>query len=209
MEEVKIVKQTEEISEINGLDSYWYKVKHGARTGYILGGLIAMDHALIGEDTYLVIMSGLADQRYVRTRVVSAAKEFYGHETQLNTYTFYIEGFHNRGVKGIENMLAINLYADACGVDDGLTYLFNDGAQLIEAISLSSVSDAGAFWFVESLIFPEDEGGYDDIVFYEREFGEPKDEELNWSRSIVHNITLRWEDGEFSPNVDELDFQEP
>lgn len=213
---VKIIKKSEEKTKLNGLDWNWYKVKVGRKTGYILGGLIALDHISFDDAVYLVTMAGVDkssdDYQYtdykVRTRVLTPTNEYYGHESNLNTNSFYIKAQGNKGVEGIGHMLVINLFAEACGVDGGQIYLFNNGTRLIEALQLSAVSDAGAFWFSESVIFPEDQGGWDGIVQYTREYGEPQDEEYNWTKATIHTLNLKWENDHFTPNIQEFEFGE-
>ncbi len=213
--EIVIVKKTDETTSLNGLDWNWYKVKVGRKSGYVFGGLIALDRVKFENVTYLVTVAGIKqsgdDWDYVdykvRARVLQANGEFYGHEEKLNTNSFYIETFDDRGLSGIDNMLVINLFAEACGVDGGQVYLFNDGARLFRGITLSHVSEAGLFWYEERIVFPNDENGYGNIR-YEREQGEYMDEELNWSKSTTHSLNLEWKDGRFSPNVDEFEFGE-
>jgi hypothetical protein len=214
--EITIVRMSEEKTKLNGLDWNWYQVKVGRKKGYILGGLIALDHIKFDDALYLVTMAGIDksmdDYEYtdykVRTRVLTPTGDYYGHESNLNTNLFYIQAQGNRGIEGIGHMLVIDLVAEACGVDGGQIYLFNDGARLIEAIQLSSVSDAGAFWFSETLTFPEDKGGWDGIVQYKRELGIPQDEEYNWTKATIHTINLRWENGQFAPNIADINFEE-
>ena len=213
---ITIVKMMEQKSKLNGLDWNWYQVKIGQTKGYILGGLIALDHLHFDDALYLVTMAGVDrstdDYEYtdykVRTRVLTPTGEYYGHHSDLNTNLFTIKAQGNRGIEGIGHMLIINLVAEACGVDGGQIYLFNDGVRLIEAIQLSAVSDAGAFWFSETLTFPEDEGGWEGIVQYKRELGIPQDEEYNWTKSTIHTINLKWENGQFTPNIADFNFEE-
>ena len=214
--EVKIIQKSDEKAKINGLEWNWYKVKVGRKTGYVLGGLIALDHLHFDDVMYLVTVAGIdrsideyeyTDYR-VRTRVLGPTGDYYGHESKLNTNSFYIEATGNRGVEGIGHIFVINLFAEACGVDGGEIYLFNDGINLIEALSLSSVSDAGAFWYSETVIFPEDEHGWDGVVRYEREQGEYMSEDMDWTKATIHTLNLKWENGQFTPNVQEFEFGE-
>lgn len=204
--EIKIIDKTEETMSINGLESNWYKVKHGKQTGYILGGLIALDYREIDDVRYLVTVASREDRYFVRARVLNPDNTYYGHESSLNTNSFYLEVFDNRGLEGIGNMLVINMIAEACGVDGGAIYLFNDGTRLIDAIHLASVSDAGVFWYNESLTFPTDEDGFEGVVYYERNSGEYLDEELEITREVTNTAVLRWINGSFYPNVEEIDF---
>lgn len=204
--ELLIIKRMQETIEVNGAESNWYKVKSGKKTGFVPGGLIALDHKEINNDQFLVILAGDKENPVVRCRVLKQDGNYYGHESQINTPVFYVEVFDDRGVDSIENMLCVNLFAEACGVDGGQIYLFNDGNRLIEAIQLSSISDAGVFWFNEKLTFPEDEYGYPGAILYEREVGEAMDEEMLWTRSVTHTLVLQWQNGQFTPNKKEMEF---
>jgi len=214
--EIKIIQKSDEKAKMNGLEWNWYKVKIGRKTGYILGGLIALDHIRRDDVLFLVTMAGINrnsdDYEYVdykvRTRMIRADGEYYGHESDLNTNAFYIEASNNRGLDGVYNILCINLFAEACGVDGGKIYLFDSGERLIEALQLVSVSDAGAFWYTEEVIFPDDEHGWDGIVRYEREQGEYLNDELYWTKATIHTLNLKWEGDHFTPNIKEFEFGE-
>lgn len=207
-EKIKIIEKSNEITMINGQESNWYKVKAKGKTGFILGGLIALDHKEINGKTYLVSKAFHDERLYARVRVVDKNKEFYGHETELVTHAFSIAVYSDRGIDGIEDMIKINLFAEACGVDGGEFYLFNDGKQLVEALHLTSVADGGVFWFHESVRFPDEENGNENELVYIREFGESMNEELNWMKSTTHTLTIKWIDGKFSPDIKTFDFEE-
>lgn len=205
-EKIKIIEKSNEIMSINGIESNWYKVIANNKTGYILSGLIALDHKEINGKTYLITKAFHDDRFYARVRVVNKDKQFYGHETTLETNAFSIELFDNRGLTGIEDMIMIDLYSEACGVDGGEIYLFNDGHKLTEKIRLSSVGDGGIFWFNESVKFPSDEGGLEGFLVYEREYGELINEELNWYKTTIDALNLEWKDGVFTPDVSTFNF---
>lgn len=213
---IQIVRKTDETTSLNGLDWNWYKVKVGRKTGYILAGLIALDRIKYDDLVYLVTVAGtnqtMDEYEYtdyrVRARVLLPSGEFYGHESKLNTNSFYLEAHGNRGLKGVDNMLIINLNAEACGVDGGAIYLFNNGSRLIEGLSLSDMAEGGVFWYSEKVIFPEDEDGWGDAVRYEREYGEYMNDDLNWTKATVHSLILNWENEQFTPNIQEFEFGE-
>ena len=75
-------------------------------------------------------------------------------------------------------------------------------------MKVSSVVDGGAFWFDETLTFPNDENGNEGIIVYEREHGEVMDDEMTWERSVTNRVFMKWQEGEFTPNVRELDFDQ-
>jgi len=129
------------------------------------------------------------------------------------TWKYYLiikenEPFYQHTYEGPDDMHCINLLAEACGVDGGEIYLFNEDGRLKPAITVSKVVDGGVFWFSENLTFPDDERTYIEDVYYERELGQSIDEELQITRAVIYNIVLKWEDGKFTPDVSEYNFDE-
>ncbi|GAB5417067.1 MAG: hypothetical protein Crog4KO_19330 [Crocinitomicaceae bacterium] len=204
--EVIILQKSQERITVNGKESKWYKVKSNKGTGYIAGRLIALDALEHNNGLYLVITAGPEDDQKFRIRYLKNG-DYYGKEGALYTSAFQINVYDNKGLEAIEGIVTIDLFAEACGVDGGVTYIFNDGEKLHNAIHCSSVADGGVFWFDEELEFPE-ERGWGDHITYEREFGESVNEELNITRAVKHSVTLEWTAEGFSPNVSELDFDE-
>jgi hypothetical protein len=137
---------------------------------------------------------------------VTGGTSFLSGELSLETSAFSLDVFDDRGVEGIDHILYVNYYAEACGVNGGGVYLFYDGEQLAEAMDISSVADGGVFWFSEDLIFPDDEKGEEGYIIYEREHGESMDENMLWDRTVSNRVYLKWENGQFTPDISELDF---
>lgn len=202
---VKILENTQEPITVNGKESSWYKVKTKNGTGYIAGGLIALDSREVNGGTYLIITAAVIERPLFRVRYLKDG-EFYGKEGPLDTYSFTIHVHDNRGVEGLESMIVIDFMAESCGVDGGYTYLFNDGERLINAIHCVEVGDGG-YWFSEKLTFP-DERGWGTHIDYEREVGEPMNDEYNWYRSKTDALTLEWKEDHLEPDVSTFDFGE-
>lgn len=203
-----IMDHTEEQATINGFTTIWYKVKVGRKTGYVAGSLIAASHVLSEGKLYMAIYAGSHEEQKLRCRVLRQDGEFYGHEIDLPTSAFYITTKSAASLEGIENVVVVNLFAEACGVDGGEILLFDNGTKLYKAMHLTRVSDAGVFWFVEALKFPEDEGGMEDYFVYEREIGEYLDEELMWTRSTNNTVYIQWKGDHFEPDLESLNFDE-
>ncbi len=206
--EITILNQRPETVTVNGREGHWYEVKYGRKKGFIAGGLIALTNVEKDGKYFLVIRAGSEEYTKVRCRVLQPDGTFYGHESDLPTLLFSLEVYGNRGIEGVENVVCINLMAEACGVDGGEIYLFSDGTSLKEAMHTAKVVDGGVFWFDETLIFPDEERTYDGAFLYEREFGEPMDEDMNWTRAVTHTVGLRWENGRFTPDISKFDFGE-
>lgn len=212
-DKVTIVEMSNETVTVNGLESNWYKVKtNSGKMGYIAGGLISMDHQSIGEDTYLIILAGNSESedpysRKVRCRVLSNNGEFHGKELELTTWSFTMQVYDDREMEGVKNMVRINMMAEACGMQGSDIYLFNDGEKLIKAIELNNVSEAGLFWYDEMIKFPDETYWGSNTCYYERELGEYINEELNISKAVTYGIPITWDNGAFSPNPKEIDFE--
>lgn len=203
-----ILDQTEEEATINGHTTIWYKVNAGRKTGYVAGSLIAASHVLSEGKLYMAIYANSNEDLKLRCRVLRADGEYYGHEIDLPTGSFYISTKSASSLEGIENVLVVNLFAEACGVDGGEILLFDTGSRLYKAMHLTQVSDAGVFWFREHLVFPEDEGGREGMFLYERELGEYVDEMLYWTRSTVNSVVIEWKEDHFEPDIESLNFDE-
>lgn len=203
---VKIIKKSETTTHFNGKPWHWYKVKAGKKTGYVLGGLIALDHKEINGKTYLITTASRDDKDYARARVMSKDKSYYGHEIELSTPTITLSVSESKGLKNVEDMCIISMHAEACGVVGGEAYLFNDGERLKEVFRAEHVSDAGAFWFGERLEFMNEDYWEKNVVFYEREHGEYVDDSLDWTQAVVNRVKLTWDGERFSPDVSKLDF---
>lgn len=203
-----IMNQTNQEVTINGFTTIWYKVKVGRKLGYVAGNLIAASHILSEGKLYMAIYAQNNEYMKLRCRVLKADGEYYGHEIDLPTSSFYIDTKTAKSLEGVENVLVVNLFAEACGVDGGEILLFDTGSKLFKAIHLSRVSDAGVFWFREQLLFPEDEGGVYDSFVFEREYGEFMDEELMWTKSTTNSIYIQWKGDHFEPDIVNMEFGE-
>ena len=203
---VTVMENTKKVITVNGRESNWYKVKTASSSGYIAGGLIALDTMAHNGGIYLLITSGPDNDQRFRVRYLKNG-DFYGKEGSLGQSQFQLKVDGNRGLKTIEGMLILELFAEACGHDGGQHYIFNDGQRLYNAIHCSSIADGGVFWFDETLEFP-DERGWGDHITYEREFGESINEELNITRATSYIVPMEWTEDGFYPNVSELNFKE-
>lgn len=198
---VKIVEKTDQYGQMGGMDWCWYKVKAGKKNGYILASLISFTSEATIGGRYLVSMRRADETAFARYRFLKDDGQFLEGESELNTWKFEFEVHDNRGIEGIQNMLYIDYFAEACGIDGGGIYIFNDGHSLIEALRVASVADGGAFWFTEELIFPNDEEGLEGTIQYRRESGESMDEDMNWIEIQATIFNLHWGDGKLYPEI--------
>jgi hypothetical protein len=204
---ITIIEKGNTTTDLNGQSSYWYKVKWKRKVGYVLGGWISLDHTEINGKTYLSIFAKREDRLYLRTRVVSKDKSYYGHETQLNTYMVSFEAKDSQGLKGINGMYIVSMHPEACGVIGGDVFLFDTGEKLKEVMRTSNMSEAGLFWFDESLEFKGADYWEENVVYFSREQGEYMDDSMDWTQTLTNTIKLTWTGEKFTPDVTKFNFQ--
>jgi hypothetical protein len=198
---VKILEKTDSFLAFNGFDSPWYKVECQGKTGYVLGGLIALDHKKINDDIYLVTIKSEAENSFAKTRLVRANAPYVEIVNKLETTEFFVKAYDNRGLEEVVNMLHIDYMAEACGVEGGGIYLFNDGESLVKAFEYSQISDAGVYWFNEEYLFPSDEDGVVAKIVYKKELGSYQDEETNWFEIEKTQRELEWMGNKLVPDI--------
>ncbi|WP_428740280.1 SH3 domain-containing protein [Tenacibaculum sp.] len=199
--EVIILEKSPEKQLYNGFIHNWYKVKHKNEEGYVLGGLLALDSKKIAESTYLVALKKEKNDTYISVRVVNGDNDYIENNSKLKTTIFTIKAYDNKGVDAIKNMIYIDYIAEACGVEGGGYYLFNNGTSLVKSIELSSISEAGLFWFKEDVVFPSDQGGQKGKIILKREGGEIIDEESNHTKVTLETKEFCWEGAQLTFNV--------
>ena len=199
--EVIIVEKSPQKQLYNGYLHNWYKVKYENNEGFILGGLLSLDSKEIDDSIYLVTLKKEKDETYISVRVVNGNNDYIENNSKLKTTTFTIKAYDNKGVDAIKNIIFIDYIAEACGVEGGGYYLFNNGTSLVKSIELSSISEAGLFWFKEDVVFPSDKGGQKGKIILKREGGEIIDEESNHTKVTLETKEFRWEGTQLIFNV--------
>jgi len=204
---VKIIKKSETTTHINGKPWHWYKVKADKKTGYVLGGLIALDHKEINGHTYLLTTAERDSRMFARVRVMDKNKNYYGHEVEISSSTISIEVDHNQGLTNVQDMCILSFHAEACGMIGGKAYLFNNGERLFEAIRSENMSEAGLFWFSENVEFMGADYWEDNIAYFSRENGEYMDDSMDWTQAVINKIRITWTGTVFTPDVSKLTFE--
>ncbi|RZT00185.1 SH3 domain-containing protein [Aquimarina brevivitae] len=198
---VTVLEKTDQTLVYHGMSSPFYKVRYKDQLGYVLGGLIAIDHKVAG-DTKLLFAYQKEEEAYsVLYRVVDQDQKYTAYEVPLATADFSIELYDNKGVSGVDQILYINYLAEACGINGGGIYFFKVANRWIKAFEVAKVSEAVIFWTEEELIFPEDENGIPNKIIYQQEIGEYKDEATNWTEVKKVSRELEWKNGQLVPNV--------
>ena len=198
---VTVLEQSHHTKIFKGISSPWVKVKTPDHEGYILGGLIALETVVVGEDEYLASIIRENQGFAAQIRILRAQHSYEEMVIKLPTDLFAIEGKKDLGIKGVSSALIVDFIAEACGVNGGGVYVFNTDEKLVKAFSYLMGSDAGAYSIEEKLIFPNDPEGREDKVLFKREVMELKDIESNWVETIHTERELQWDGERFIPDV--------
>src|SRR5690606_38788970 len=183
--EIKIIEQSEQTQKFDGVESNWYKIEFNGKTGYVLGALISMRNLTTADNKnlYFQIKSDENDRIAIKIRHLLNETEYKEHIFNLIGYEFSVDLLANNGFQNVKNIIAINYLAEACGVEGGVSYIFWDGNDLKHIADLSSISEAGMFYYQEKFVFPNQPEGVNDKLVYEVERGTIEDEETNWVKT--------------------------
>ena len=199
---IKIISKTNHTLNYNGLESPFYKVKYQDKTGYILGSLISLEKRGYNQSEYLFAYKKTDEyDYYLIIRYLNAEPDFKEITTRIENSTFSVDIFDNKGVQGIENILYINYFSEACGVNGGGIYLFQAKNDLKKVFEVAQISDGGVFWFNETLTFPTDEYGMDNKIIYTIEQGISTDESSYNTEAVTISKVLEWKNGKLIPDV--------
>ena len=188
-----IVKEKHENSwPYKGVDHHFYKVDYKGTNAYVLGGLLALEKKVINNVTHLFGRSKSGDEDYLLIRTVQEDGSFKEKSTRLSNGQFYLTNMGAKGLPDIEGMLLVDYLAEACGVEGGGIYLFQEEGKLHQVARISQVSDAGTYYFWEELIFPEDKYGTAGKIRYKKEVGENFDETSQWKKKSIETKEMVW-----------------
>ena len=199
---VKILEESGQKKEYNGVDSPYYQVQYNDEVGYIHGGLISIEKKIFGGNSYYFNFGKNDEKQILNIRLVNEDFTFIEKEIEIFTNTFEIDIFGNRGIESVDNIVLINCLAEACGVYGGGTYLFLEDDRLKRAMSITEISEAGFYWISEELVFPNDTNGVKGKIILKKEIGKNVDEETNWVEVTKISRELEWKNGRIHPNPD-------
>ncbi|QDO93903.1 SH3 domain-containing protein [Formosa sediminum] len=199
---IQIIEKSENTVLYNGLPSNYYKVKYNEQIGYVLGGLISLGKKEMGASTYFYTYGKKNDTYYIIIRHVNDKQEITEATTDLKTNDFALEVYDNKGIQGIDNIIFVNYLAEACGVEGGGVYFFEVDGSMTKVFNISQMSNAGIYWYFETLIFPNDKDGIDGKIVYKKESGTYQDEATNWVEINTVSRELEWKNGEILPKLD-------
>ncbi|MFD2564961.1 SH3 domain-containing protein [Aquimarina rubra] len=201
---VTVLKVEDDQYEYKGVSGPWYQVSYANQEGYVVGGLLSLTkhNGSISGDNYFVY--GLEKDaegsvyvmiRSVKNKAVNSEKKF----RLFGNGSFGIIHSTNKGIDQIQDIIIIDNYSEACGIDGGKSYVVYDGNQLIHMANTSEIGDGGIYHYQSEFIFPSDPGGVPDMIIYKQENGEMKDEETDWYVTTSQQRNLTWDGEKLQP----------
>ncbi|MAU26926.1 MAG: hypothetical protein CMH48_06860 [Muricauda sp.] len=201
--ELTVLEKTENSWPYRGIESPFYKVDYKGTTGYVLGGLISLEKKELNGSTYLFGYSRSGDLEYLNIRSPKPDGSFTENTLRLAHSGITIQGHGNKGLTGVDGILYINYRAEACGMQGGGIYCFQEGHRLIPAARLTQISEAGVFYRWETFVFPTDQEGVAGKILFKKEQGENLDDDSKWYKITTETRELVWANGRLVPDYKE------
>jgi hypothetical protein len=171
-----IIRDTMAFLTMNGMNQRWYKVayaKNGAKQeGYVWGGLLAHGAVKMADVSIVYGLAGTKAKKeeegefvnyIVEFRACSGGKIRSTAQYELGLSDYYGSQYGqmpNLGLTQYRGGIKVGMGFGACGYANYDLYVFWDGNGLVPLPALTSVADAGAFYDVESYIFPYQQPEY-------------------------------------------------
>ncbi len=206
---ITILQKDKNVTVLGQRFSHWYKIKYtkeGKQSeGYIWGGNIAMQYLskngfdfLFGllpsrkeysvEDQMDVLKNVASIKSYKNNEQIDEAIFESGMGESLSYSTFKEDS--NQNLKNVDFILTAIVSGEACGVPSYEKQVLFSNSKLIQLPTLMNIGDADIFYHSETLIFPKDEGGKPNTIYFsmeemekdenEKEKFKRKNEEYHW-----------------------------
>ena len=105
---------------------------------------------------------------------------------------FSLQFKDNNGLSNLDNIIIVDYIAEACGIENGQTYLFWNNSRLIKITDLSAMAD-GIYAYDETFIFPNNINGIKGKIVYRKTTQTQEYEETNWIKNKGNKgVYLEW-----------------
>ena len=200
-ESITILEQTDSVLNYNGIDHNWYKISYKGVVGYTIGGLFATEKLQVGVNNFLFNFRKIEAHDYSLLIRVQTYNSFKEYEFKLSTAEYELEVRDGGGLKGVESIVKVNYFAEACGVNGGVLYLFYDGEEIIETFTANRIFDADIYYWSEDIVFPSDTTDLVNQIYYVSESMTTEDEISNWTETRIVKRLLDWSEGQVFPDI--------
>ncbi|MXV37515.1 SH3 domain-containing protein [Flavobacteriaceae bacterium Ap0902] len=186
-------------------EPFWVHVRYNDKAGYIRSDFLSLQTVELNGVPLYTQLENNEDKTTLKIRIPTQSIPAYYEKTfEVFSTMMQLEVFGSKGLKNVRNILHINYFAEACGIDGGGKYIFIDASgHWHDAFSYVQVSDAGIFYWQETLTFPsEHKNG--DYILYKSEYMETVYEGDNYGDPIQteehkSERVLKWNGSEITP----------
>lgn len=208
-----LMAQGKDTIEIAGIQSPWYKVKSSEMVGWIWGGLLTRFCAgsnvdpevkfLMGYQLHDDILEKGFKQTHIQIRAIKNQKELSNLSFPLLEPTWGMQNIGSKGLKGVNDIIAVSQSGESCGHFYGSAYVLWDGIKLMEPLVIGGVPD-GDFGVWDNPIFPSDmEGRSGFLIIDSEDYVEYVSSDVEEFGYIAERIAKRsftqWEEGVWTP----------
>jgi LysM repeat protein len=214
-QKVIVLKKTDIELTLADKTDLWYQVSYGKdlieKTGYIWGGVIAIDFSQLANDIFVLnfiaskvdTLAGILEIRAARdNKMISSQKwnSLIGQEDYVSHQIINLQNLEN-----YSNTVTFSIGYPACGYPQREFTALWDGKKLLSLPMLDSMSDGG-FFFSQTYKFPEDQDGSYNRIMLAEERGTPlenedyggdyikKIREVKWNGKAYILPVIKWED---------------
>jgi hypothetical protein len=109
----------------------------------------------------------------------------------------------NKGLDSLNGIIAIDYAAEACGLENGISYIGWNSNSLFPIAHLHCEYSGDSYYYVENLRFPADSHGVKGEILYSTELFEMLDDEGNKSKTTIFESKHLWLNGKIVPALKE------
>lgn len=156
---------------MKGMTAPWKQVSYGQnRQGYIWLGLLAINNHTKNDLSFLYGIEKAITRKeeepikyLIRLKVLRNDQLLQMKEWTVNGAEYAVSSelkmLDDMGLENIQSIVRINFSGEACAIPTDYYYFGWTGKELLALPGKSNVSDAGAYNYEETILFPKEAGG--------------------------------------------------
>ena len=197
-DEITVLEKTETISQINRYNAPWLRIEYTkegqTHRGYIWKGNMSFQQLRRGETKFVFGIESYNNEKYHYHGKVKAVKDreiisSHSFITSSNLGHVHARIVDNPHMENVNNVVQLTFDREACGEIGEDFYYAWDGEKLKYITSTYSVSDAGAYYHLETIILPTGDTYTDIIIKLIRE-GTMEEDDTDYKSTYSTQIYL-------------------
>ncbi|TDS12286.1 hypothetical protein [Sphingobacterium paludis] len=197
-------------SKVRGFYAPWhevaYKKDNVVQKGFIWIGLLALGKKMDGQgnaylygfDSFIPADDKKPDRYMCSVKLLDEKNTLLGkHQIEMPyTEQSFMEAklLPHMGLKGLKHIFRIAFSGEACGIPTNYYYAGWNGAQFFDLPSRYVVSDAGVYYYQESMLFPAEHKKEANVIYKVIEEGEAQE---NTDEFAAINYSIRKKEEKF------------